>query len=565
MGTQQPKRLGEVLVESGVITEHQLMSALEHKRGTRRRLGSTLVEMGLATETQICRAVADQQGIPVIDLNTITPDSEALQRVPAEIAARHAVVPLKVRAGRLLLVMADPLDITGLDAAWRASQCVSIDRVIAPESQVLALIQEYYGTATLGHDPLSGLAAKEAVSILTEVPGRADAGLADFNAIDAINAILGGAAESGATHVHIEPGVRRTTIRYRIDGQLRRAVMLPAGAHAALVGRLRTLFHVDPSQAPGSQEGHAGLQLGQHQVGLRLSLVPAAHGEAAVVRVLDPRRAQVRIEHLGLTTQDLAAVTEMLSQPNGLVLVAGPEDSGISTTLYALLNELSDEAASLVSVENPVEAILADVVQVEVNERAGIGWPEALRAAQRLDPDVLMIADLLDLETSRLALRAALTGQLVLAGVRSESAAGAVALLLDLGLEPYLLASTLRGIIGQRLARRVCKECQSADAPDPRSLVRLGLTSADLESRPLVRGTGCAACGDTGFVGRVGLFEVAQVRGALRQSIATKAPVLEIERAALEGGMRPLREDALEKAYAGLTTLAEVAAVVPGG
>ncbi|MBI3947977.1 MAG: Flp pilus assembly complex ATPase component TadA [Armatimonadetes bacterium] len=564
MVTGQRKRLGELLVEAGVITEAQLQEALARRQGASQRLGKVLEDMGLVTEAQICRAVAKQQGIEMIDLNDVIPESAALERIPAEIAIRHRVMPLRMDGSRLVLVMADPLDTQALDAAWRAARATSIERVTAPESEVLALIQEFHAGSQFSEQSLKNLIPTETVAILSDASVlHVGPAYKDFNATEALNAILGGAVSANATHVHIEPTGRTVLIRYRINGRLRRVTMLPSTTLTPLVGRLRSLFQVDPNQHAISQTGKARLQVGQQQVSLHLELVASIHGDRASVRVLDPRRFHLRISDLDFSDADHAAVLDLLAFPQGVVLVTGPEDADTSGTIYTFLNHLREEGLNLVSVEDPVAAILGGVTQMEVHTRMGVTWAETVRAAMRINPDVLAVGDIPDADTAAQVLRAAMGGQLVAAGVRAESAPAAIALLLDMGLEPYLIASALRGVIGQRVLRCICPDCKQPTDPDPQAMALLELEPADLEGKPVMRGRGCRRCAGEGYLGHTHVFEVARVRGVLRQQIARRAATVEIAEAAREVGMRRLRDAALEKVFAGITTLREVAAVVP--
>lgn len=564
MITGQRKRLGELLVETGVITEAQLQEALARRQGSGQRLGQVLEEMGLVTEEQICRAVAKQQGIEMVDLSSVIPEPAALERIPAEIAIKHRVMPLRMDGNRLVLVMADPLDTQALDAAWRAARTTGIERVTAPESEVLAMIQEFYSGLQFSEQSLKNLVPTETVAILSDASAlHVGPASRDFNATEALNAILGGAVKANATHVHIEPTGRTVLVRYRIDGRLRRVTMLPSTTLGPLIGRLRSLFQVDPNQHAISQTGKARLQVGQHQVSLHLELVSSIHGDRASVRILDPRRFQIRIADLEMSEKDRATVLDLLAFTQGLVLVAGPEDADTSGTIYTFLNHLREEGLNLVSVEDPVAAILAGVTQMEVHSRLGVTWADTVRAAMRINPDVLAIGEIPDKETASQALRAAMNGQLVLAGIRAESAPAAIALLLDMGLEPYLVASTLRGAIGQRVLRCICPDCKQPADPKPGAMARLELIPADLQGKQVFEGRGCRRCAGGGYLGHTHIFEVVRVHGVLRQRIAMRSSAVEIAEAAREVGMRPLREAALEKVFAGMTSLAEAAAVVP--
>jgi type IV pilus assembly protein PilB len=530
----KPKILGQLLVEAGALTPSRLEEALSQQRGTGHRLGTVLVERGWADEESVARCLSHQLSLPY-EPPPLRPDSEALKTVEPELARRGWVLPLGVRPGGLRLAMADPLDLAVLDDVQ--FQCGRrVNPVVASPSAVLDGLTRGYG--------------EEIAHLLEELPPRGTSVVdPDVDALEKaarsapvvrlVDHILTQAVEQGASDIHIEAHRGEIRIRYRLDGILRRVLKLPAHSHAAVLSRLKIMAGMDISVKRKPQDGGLVFSRAESELSLRVSSLPVKGGEKAVVRILDPSRAPDGLDQVGLSGTDLPRLRSLLNRGQGVILASGPTGSGKSSTLFAALAELEEEGKNLTTLEDPVEYRLAGANQVQVNPRAGLTFPSALRSLLRQDPDVIMVGEIRDRETAEIAMAAAVTGHLVLSSIHTVDAPGAITRLLNMGVPPYLVAGGLAGVVAQRLVRRVCAACGGRS------------------------GRGCGACPD-GYRGRTGVFQVLAMTDALRESVARGASVGTLRRLARDGGMGSLREDALRKVAEGITTPHEVARVVRG-
>jgi type IV pilus assembly protein PilB len=559
--TNEHRRLGDLLIDENVITPQDLTDAIEEQRRTGELLGATLVRMGLVTESQLSKTLQLQLGLPLIDLDEVPAEENALALVSEELARKYTALPLEIEDRRTLKVaMADPLHVAALEDL-RFHSRMFIQPVLALPSTIQESIERYYHldasvAALLREIPAEtpGDGSAIADSLLHDGEGRPIVRLAAW--------LLHRAVEERATDIHVEPQGREVVVRLRIDGLLQVLHRVPKWVHSALLSRLKTLANLDHAVRHRPQEGRLAIEHGSRHVDMRLSTLPTANGEKVLIRLLDPALAGLELGDLGLLPEDLATLRRLLSRPQGVLVVTGPAVSGKTTMLYAALRHLRHETRNIVTVEDPVECPLPGISQVPVDTRTRKPFPDALRAVLRQDPDVLMIGEIRDRETAQMAFRAASTGRLVLITLHTHDAPSAVTRLMDLGLEPFLVASALIGVVGMRLVRTLCPHCSEQYEVNASNLNRMGMRELAEGTVRLSRGRGCPHCRDTGYRGRTGIFEVLEISDGARQIVSAKPPDGLLRQLAVENGMRTIGEDGLQKVLAGRTTLEEVRRVV---
>ncbi|MEW6545291.1 MAG: ATPase, T2SS/T4P/T4SS family [Bacillota bacterium] len=549
-----PKRLGEILVQSGRIHSAQLQQALEEARRSGAKLGETLMRMGFITEEDLARALAEQLGLRFSP--TVAYEREAVKLIPEQVARRHRVIPLARRGNVLELAMANPLDLLAQEDV-RLLTGLAVQPVVVPARALEEALRRAYQLEAL-EETLQAAGPQEIeVFRLRELVEQAPV-------VKLVSSIIEQAVSARASDVHIEPHENGARVRFRIDGLLREVLEVPRGAQAPAISRIKLMAGMDISVRRLPQDGGFRVEHEGRSVDLRVSTLPTVYGEKVTIRVLDRAQAITRLEDLGFLPDVQDAYRETLQQVRGMVLVTGPTGSGKTTTLHASLNWLNDPALNLVTVEDPVEYHIPGVNQVQINEKAGLTFATALRAILRQDPDIIMVGEIRDPDTAEIAVRAALTGHLVLSTLHTGRAAQSVSRLLDMGLEPFLVASSLRAVLAQRLARRLCPHCAASyllpeDAPERLSL---GLPAGPLEVR---RAEGCPRCEGRGFLGRVGIFELLTVDQGVRDLVLARQPAAAIHQYAVEHGMRTLEQDAVQKALLGLISLEEARRVAFGG
>lgn len=551
------KELGDFLVESNLITRSQLNEARRIQRETGQRLGRVLVELGYVKEQDIVNALEFQLGITRVNLYDITLDRELLRAIPEHLARRYKAVPVKKEGSKLTVAMADPLNIMAVDDLRATTGCEIIP-VLADEAEIDSILGN-----SLGLDELFAGADGEEEAAVVET-GRFDLDeLPDTAAeavpvVRAVNSIIQQAVKSRASDIHLEPQEKSVRVRFRVDGFLRDIMTIPRRFHAPVVSRIKIMAEMDIAERRLPQDGRVRVRVGGKEVDLRVSTLPTIFGEKVVIRLLDKSHMLLKLEDLGFNQEILARYRNLIRRPHGMILVTGPTGSGKTTTLYATLNAINTPERNIITVEDPVEYVLPGINQIQVNPKAGLTFASGLRSILRQDPDVVMVGEIRDSETADIAIRAATTGHLVFSTMHTNDAAGAVARLLDMGIEPFLVASSVIGVLAQRLVRVICPRCKTAyelppDAPE-RSF--LGLP-ADVVPK-LWRGSGCSYCHRTGYHGRVAVHELMTVTGRMREAILRKASSGEIQSLARAHGMRSLREDAQGKVLAGITTFEEL-------
>lgn len=544
-------RLGELLVQAGVINGKQQKRALELQRRTGKRLGEILVQEGMVTQAQLGAVLESQLGIRQIDLRTAAIDNEAVRRIPENLARRHVVVPVQVADGHLLLAMKDPLDRVAIQDV-RLITGLPVTPLLAGEQEIFQVIERIFGQQRVADRAAQEL-VRTATPSMEEMAASLDVESAPM--VRLVNSVIENAVRSRASDIHIEPKHDVLRIRTRVDGILHETLTTDIRVHSALVTRIKVMANMDIAEKRIPQDGKVGLTIDNRQIDLRIASMPTTHGEKVVIRVLDRASFFVGKENLGFSFADSQKFDRMVQRPWGLILVTGPTGSGKTTTLYSMLAEMDNSRLNIATLEDPVEYEMEKITQTQINVAAGLTFAAGLRNMLRQDPDVVMVGEIRDDETADISIRAALTGHLVLSTLHTNDAPGAVVRLIDMGIEPYLIASSVTGVIAQRLVRKICPKCQEEYSADDRERKILAITSD--QELILRRGTGCPACHDTGYQGRTGVFEVLEVDRELRSLIDGLVGIDELRRVAIERGMVPLWDDCRAKVLNGITTLDE--------
>ncbi|MEN0020472.1 MAG: GspE/PulE family protein [Planctomycetota bacterium] len=554
--------IGTVLLERGLIGREQLEAALTEHRDTGERLDRILVRLGFVSRGQVLEAIGEQFHMPVVDLVTADVPQDVLDMLPAKLVFKRGCVPIGRDNGTLTVATSDPFEATALDELRLLAGC-TIELALADEDDLRSFIRSHYGVGTDTLDAMSEGLDDQVQAVDGDTSAEVEQAQ-EASVIRLVNDLLSEAISDRATDVHIEPYEDRLHVRYRIDGVLTRA-NVPTTIHrfgAAIVSRLKIMANLNIAEKRKPQDGrisfrHRPVGGPVQEFDLRVSVIPMLFGEGVVLRVLSKTAVLLSLDDLGMPAVVEDPWAGMISRPYGILLVTGPTGSGKSTTLYASLNQIVSDAIKVITVEDPVEYHVAGVNQIQVNSRVGLTFADGLRSILRHDPDVVMVGEIRDRETAETAVQASLTGHLVLSTLHTNDAPGATTRLLDMGVEPFLVSSSVEGVLAQRLVRRVCQACAERYVPDAADLPPGFELDAGAE---LVRGRGCRECRQTGYRGRVGIYELLTLSEPLREMVMERANAPTIARAALERGeLRTLRMDGDEKARAGVTTVAEVA------
>ena len=564
------KRLGEMLIEAGLIDPETLERAIvEQKRGGG-MLGATLVKMGVLREPELLALLQKQLNLPLVDLEQANVDEAAVAKVKEDMARRYLALPMEIEGRKTLVVaMADPLNVQALeDLRFHAG--MFIKPVLASTEQIADAIDRFYHLDSSMNEVVKSIIQTEDDVVVSAIADHEESEAVDELIREAegrpivrlANWLLARAVEEGASDIHIEPQQGELVIRLRVDGLLREEQRLPKWTQGAIVSRLKVLSNLDIAEKRMPQDGRLSAEIAGTRIDLRVSTLPVTGGEKVVMRVVDTKNKNVDIAQLGMSDRDLRRVRSFLSRPQGIVLVTGPTGSGKTTLLYSALESIKHVSRNITTVEDPVEFQIPGLNQVQVDEKAKKTFHLAMRAILRQDPDVIMIGEIRDRDTAQIAFRASVTGHLVLSTVHTNDAAGAVTRLIDLGLEPFMVASSLIGVVSMRLVRVVCARCKETHEADVNTLNRIGGSLATDGQVTLYRGAGCPSCRQSGYSGRTGIFEVLEVDDALRSAISRGVNDAEVRKMAIQAGMRPIGEDGLEKSLRGVTTIDEVARVV---
>jgi type IV pilus assembly protein PilB len=553
-------RLGDALVEQGALSADQLARALAQQKVSGAMLGEILVEQGIIPANKLIEALSAISGIPGCVLRHGLIDPSTFKLIGEEEAQRLVAIPMFKVRDTLTVAMAEPQSLPKIDRLRQLTGC-KIRPILALAGNIREFINKYKGGDVNVDAFLTSLAESDVEVVERE---NVDEGpIADLDKmvagspiVNLVNVMLLTAVRDKSSDIHIEPDKKGTRIRYRIDGVLRDMMKPPLGMHAAIVSRIKIIGKMDIAEKRLPQEGRVRIVAEGREIDLRVSSMPTLLGEKLVLRILDKQNLRVRMEDLGFRPDALATVKRMLDRPHGLFLVTGPTGSGKTTTLYSALDLIRSPELNILTVEDPVEYQLELINQIQVQSNIGLTFARALRSILRQDPDVIMVGEIRDEETARVAVQAALTGHLVLATLHTNDAPSTVARLLDMGIEPYLLSGALVGVIAQRLARTVCSACATKYFPTEHELADAGLT--DKAGRPFRKGGGCQQCHDTGFRGRLGIYEVMEVTPALRRLIHQAAPTHQLREALGKQGVLTLRDEGIELALEGKTSLDEV-------
>ncbi len=557
---RQRKKVGEILLGWGLIDANALADALQYATEHGKRIGEALVELELCSEEDVSRALATQFGFEFVDLDKVV-DQNKLDLIPTDLIRKHMVLPIGHEGGRLKVVITDPLDLETLDLL-RFRLNTEVTPTLAPLSRVKRYIDTFINTDS---DELS----KTMASIDQEAPDEAAGQLAseddresDAPIIRLVSLIIGEAVRTRASDIHIEPMVNRVRVRYRIDGVCQIRDDVPKDMQAAVTTRFKIISGMDIAEKRLPQDGRIKMKFGGQQIDFRVSALPGYHGESIVLRILRPESAQVGIEALGFAEDNYQIFQRIIRRPNGIFLVTGPTGSGKTTTLYAALQALNRPDKKIITAEDPVEYNFTGMNQCQVKEEIGLTFPRILRAMLRQAPNIILVGEIRDKDVADVAIQAALTGHLVFSTLHTNDAPSAITRLIDMGVKPFLVASSIQAIMAQRLVRVICPDCKVADPnPSPYLLKMLSFTEQECAGVTFMKGAGCKRCNNTGYRGRLGIFEMLTMNNQLRELALKRAPVVQLRQAAVAAGMRNLMGDGKVKIINGITTLEEVARI----
>ncbi|MDD4102243.1 MAG: ATPase, T2SS/T4P/T4SS family [Kiritimatiellae bacterium] len=552
----------DLVVSNGIIDQQQADELRDEHKNTGQPMRKLLVDNGYLSEEDLLGMMAAYQGCDVVDLSVMSLDTDVIQSIPASVARMYNVLPVYATAGTITLATCDLIDPHVMDELMFVLTR-DVQFVMAREKAVKERVVEYYGddSATVS-DMLNSLESDLALDTSLNVDDADDKSLESAAAaapvIRFVNLVLYQAVTDRASDIHFEPFETDFKIRYRVDGALYEMSPPPRRLALPIISRIKVMSGLNIAERRVPQDGRIALTVAGHSVDLRVSCLPTAHGESVVLRVLDRSVVSLDLESVGLPEDIYEVLTMDIEKPNGIIIVTGPTGSGKTTTLYSCLRMINTIDSKLLTAEEPVEYDMDGIVQVQINPSSGNTFPKVLRAFLRQDPDIMMIGEIRDLETAEIAVQASLTGHLVFSTLHTNDAAGAVTRLVDMNVAPYLIASTLEAVLGQRLVRTICLNCKEPYMPDDETLVRMELKRTDVGDRSFYYGRGCSKCNGTGYKGRKGVFEYLRVTDPIRDLINERRPTLFIRERARELGMRTLREDAVRNVLDGYTTVDEV-------
>ena len=564
------KKLGEILIDGGLLTQEQLRQALVSKRNTKLKLGEFLVRQGILRESQLIDFLSEQLKIEKYHPEKYPLDLSLANVIPADIAQKHQVVPLMRKANLLIIGVTDPLDIRALDTVEAVTN-IEVEPVICAEQQLNQLIGSLYGAYSDLDDVLESIQQVKYGETDIEVEkGGEDVQVSSLQdmaeeapIVRLANSILSQAVRERASDVHISPVKDYVQVRFRVDGRLHEVPVPPKSMFLPIVSRLKILANMDIAVSRIPQDGRFTVKTQNREINIRASTIPTIHGENLVLRLLDSSGGVYSLDQLGMFQGDMKKIESLSVKPFGMILSTGPTGSGKTTSLYSILKRINKPDVNIITLEDPVEYRIEKIRQVQLNRRAGMTFASGLRSILRQDPDVIMVGEIRDAETATIAVQAALTGHRVLSTVHTNDAAGAITRLLDMGIEPFLVSSVLLVSFAQRLVRRICPNCKEPYTPPKEALAHFGMNN--LEGSNFMRGKGCFNCLNTGYKGRTGIFEVLPMDEMIEEMILKRGSAQEITRAAQHAGrLRTLKEDAADKVRKGITTLEEAASAVMG-
>jgi type IV pilus assembly protein PilB len=588
------ERLGELLIKRNVITADQLKRALDEQKTKGGRLESNLVRLGFVKEDELLSFLSAQYRVPSIKLSKFDINANIIKLIPASISKKYFILPVHRVGPKLTLAMADPSNIVVIDEI-KFMTGFNVEAVVASETEIIDAIKKYYGgggsvagmgkvgfeAADYSLDEEKTMTADDFVMEDEEVVDVEDFDKLVHGAVDnvevieqksletmeeiegpiikIVNGILIKAIKLGASDIHFEPYEKTLRVRYRIDGVMRRAMLLPIQIKNAVVSRLKIMAKLDIAERRLPQDGRIKLRLTKgREMDFRVSTIPVLFGEKVVLRLLDKSALQLDMTKLGFEESSLADLKSAIHRPVGMILVTGPTGSGKTTTLYSSLAELNKETENIITAEDPIEYNFMGINQVQMHEDIGLTFASALRSFLRQDPDIIMVGEIRDFETAQIAIQAALTGHLVLSTVHTNDAPGTVTRLIDMGIEPFLISSAVILILAQRLIRKVCTECREPIKVHPQLLIDLGVPPDEVRSFPTFKGKGCPICSGSGYKGRLGLYEVMPMKEEIKELVLARASTNEVKKEAIRMGMKTLRQSGISKIRDGMTTIEEV-------
>ena len=568
------RKLGEVLIEAGLLSQDQLTTALVECAQSGKRLGEYLVDQAIVSEHDITSCLSNQLGFLFVDLTKEDLNPELASTIPEPIAKRYQAVPLRQEGKSLTVAMDNPLDFEAIQDISFLSGC-TVKPVLAARSLIKETLEKIYVKPEIeaAIDRITGdnteESREELLEVLTDTDQPTEAEIQTLEQetrrapiVRLGNMIIAEAVRARASDIHIEPTRKDTVVRFRVDGLLREILRLPKGAHPSLISRFKILAKLDIAERRLPQDGAIRLKVEKREIELRVSTLPTLHAEKLVLRITDQSKSLTNMESLGLSETHSATIRSFTQRHKGIILVTGPTGSGKTTTLYAILNSIKSTTINLLTVEDPVESNFDGINQTQVNVDAGLTFAIALRAILRQDPDVVFVGEIRDLETAEIASRAAMTGHLVLSTLHTNDAPSAITRLINIGIPRYLVASLVEGVIAQRLVRSICPHCKEKATPDPATLMTLRIPPETLSNVQFYAGRGCKECENTGYLGRMAIMEIIDPTARMREMISAEASEQELRLAAVAAKMTTLGEDGLDKAKAGLTTLEELLRVI---
>ncbi len=544
-------RLGDLLIENGLITEAQLKVALNESKKSGKKLGETLIDLDYIDENTIIDVLSEQLGIDKVTIEDIHFEKPLKEILPEKLARKFKVVPVDFKDNEIMVATNDPTNIFMLDEIGRITKKEIIPAIIAKDDLFNAL-EKIYGTEDRLYKIVSDVENK--IVELGSDEEIAKSVAEDSSVVMLVDGIISKAISERASDIHIEPDEDVLRVRYRVDGILHEVLSLSKILHPAVISRIKIMSDIDIAEKRVPQDGRFKIRKDFKDIDFRVSTLPTNYGEKVVLRILDREQALLDLSNIGMDEYSLGVYKNIIDKPYGIILIAGPTGSGKTTTLYASLNKLNSLEKNIITVEDPIEYNFKLINQVNVDETAGLTFANALRSILRQDPDIIMVGEIRDRETAEISIQASLTGHLVLSTIHTNDAASSIVRLVEMGIEPYLVATSLIGVVGQRLVRKICPHCKAEYKPDAEIAAMLGIG----ENVPIYKGEGCEKCKYTGYQGRIGIYEVMGVGKKIRGVIAKGGSTDDIKQAALENGFRQMRESGFELVKKGVTTLEEV-------
>lgn len=549
------KRLGEILREDNLITEEQLQIALNRQKETNERLGQALVSLGFIEQLTLLKVLEGKLGIPFVNISRRMLEPDIVKLIPEQLAQKYKIIPIERQGDKILLAMADPLNVMAVDDV-RITTGYDVEPAVAFEAEIDDAIATYYGKGTIErmvedlHDDMDSDLDETSLLQLREM-------VEDAPIVKLVNSLISQAVASRASDIHVEPCEKEVRVRYRIDGVLSEVTQFNKRMQAPIISRFKIMSNLDIAERRMPQDGRIQLSVDNKEIDIRVSSLPTIFGEKIVLRILDKSKGVISLQELGMHHEILTKFKKLITSPYGIVLVTGPTGSGKTTTMYSILHDINSPEKNIITLEDPVEYTIAGVNQVQLNTKAGLTFAKGLRAILRQDPNIIMVGEIRDTETAKIATEAAMTGHLVLTTLHTNTAASTLARLAEMGVEPFLLASSVLGIVAQRLVRRLCADCKEPYEPSPALMDKLGIKPEDGKGTILFRPKGCPACGNTGYRGRLALQEVLFMTQEIRDMVTSRVNTDQLQALALKEGMVTLREDGIRKVVLGLTSVEE--------